>query len=62
MMRKKRISTRFNDRTIMVLNELSERMHVKVSVIIRGLVIKGIDEITDASGNLKIDEKQIQEE
>lgn len=62
MMRKKRISTRFNERTIMVLNELSERMHVKVSVIIRGLVIKGIDEITDASGNLKIDEKQIQEE
>ncbi|GAA6361003.1 hypothetical protein I160019C6_21000 [Bacteroides uniformis] len=45
----------------MILNELSEKTGVTVSVIVRSLVMKGIDEITDESGNLKIDERQIQE-
>lgn len=57
----RRMSIRFSERIWMILNELSEKTGVTVSVIVRSLVMKGIDEITDESGNLKIDERQIQE-
>jgi hypothetical protein len=60
-MKKKRISTRFDDRTLMLLEELSSKTKVRISVVIRSLVIKGLDEIIDEIGNLKIDEKQVQE-
>ncbi|WP_390437811.1 ribbon-helix-helix domain-containing protein [Bacteroides uniformis] len=60
-MASRRMSIRFNERIWMILNELSEKTGVTVSVIVRSLVMKGIDEITDESGNLKIDERQIQE-
>ena len=60
-MASRRMSIRFNERIWMILNELSEKTGVTVSVIVRSLVMKGIDEITDDSGNLKIDERQIQE-
>lgn len=61
-MKKKRISIRFDDRTLMLLEELSSKTKVRVSVVIRSLVIKGIDEIIDDTGNLKLNEKPIQEE
>ncbi len=61
-MKKKRISIRFDDRTLMLLEELSSKTKVRVSVVIRSLVIKGIDEIIDETGNLKLNEKPIQEE
>lgn len=57
-----RISIRFNERILMLLTEISEKTGVKMSVIIRSFVIKGIDEITDETGNLKFNEKPIQEE
>ena len=60
-MASRRMSIRFNERIWMILNELSEKTGVTVSVIVRSLVMKGIDEITDESGSLKIDERQIQE-
>ncbi|MDC1820816.1 ribbon-helix-helix domain-containing protein [Bacteroides uniformis] len=60
-MASRRMSIRFSERIWMILNELSEKTGVTVSVIVRSLVMKGIDEITDESGNLKIDERQIQE-
>ena len=60
-MASRRMSIRFSERIWMILNELSEKTGVPVSVIVRSLVMKGIDEITDESGNLKIDERQIQE-
>lgn len=59
-MRKKKRTVRFDERTWMILNEVSRRTNASMSVIIRSLVMKGIDEITDEAGNLKIDEKQIQ--
>lgn len=58
----KRISVRFDEHTMMVLNELSDKTGAKISVIIRSLVIKGIDEITDETGNLILDEEQVQTE
>lgn len=59
-MRKKKRTVRFDERTWMILNEISRKTNASISVIIRSLVMKGIDEITDETGNLKIDEKQIQ--
>lgn len=56
-----RISIRFNERTMMLLTEIATLTGSKMSVVVRSLVMKGIDEIMDESGILKIDEKQIQE-
>ena len=61
-MKKKRISIRFDDRTLMQLEELSNKTSVKVSVVVRSLVMKGINDIVDDAGNLKLDEKPIQEQ
>lgn len=62
IMANKRISIRFDEGTLMLLDELSSKTGAKISVIIRSLVMKGINEITDESGNLILDEKQIQTE
>lgn len=59
-MRKKKRTIRFDERTWMILNEVSKITGSSLSVIIRGLVMKGIDELTDEAGNLNINEKQIQ--
>ena len=61
-MKKKRISIRFDDRTLMLLEELSSKTGAKTSVVIRSLIMKGIIDIMDDTGNFKINEKQIQEE
>ena len=55
-----RRSVRFDERTWMLLNELSKKTGASISVIIRGMVIRGMDEIMDDSGNFKIDEKPVQ--
>ncbi|GFZ38972.1 hypothetical protein [Bacteroides nordii] len=55
-----RRSVRFDERTWMLLNELSKKTGASISVIIRGMVIRGMDEIMDDSGNFKINEKPIQ--
>lgn len=61
-MKKKRISIRFDDRTLMLLEELSGKTSAKVSVVVRSLVMKGLNDIVDDEGNLKLDEKPIQEQ
>lgn len=58
----KRRSVRFDERTWMILTELSAKTGASISVIIRSMIMRGLDGIIDESGNLKIDEKQIQEE
>lgn len=58
----KRQSVRFDERTWMILTELSTKTGASISVIIRSMIMRGLDGIIDESGNLKIDEKQIQEE
>ena len=55
-----RRSVRFDERTWMLLNELSKKTGASISVIIRGMVIRGMDEIMDDTGNFKIDEKPVQ--
>lgn len=61
-MNDKRKSIRFDDRTWMLLNELSRKTGANISVIIRSMVIRGLDKITDENGNLKINgQKPIQE-
>ena len=55
-----RRSVRFDERTWMLLNELSKKTGASISVIIRGMVIRGMDESMDDSGNFKINEKPIQ--
>lgn len=62
IMAKNRVTIRFSERTMMILNEIADKTGAKVSLIIRSLVIKGIEELTDESGNLKLNEKQIQKE
>lgn len=58
----KRRSVRFDERTWMILTELSTKTGASISVIIRSMIMRGLDGIIYESGNLKIDEKQIQEE
>ena len=50
---KRRLSVRFGEREMMQLRELTELTGSKISELIRMFVVKGLDEITDAEGNLK---------
>lgn len=47
---KKRISVRLDERTAMLLNELSNLTNTSTSIIIRGMVHRSIDELIDESG------------
>ena len=56
----KRRSVRFDEHTWMLLKEVSENMGVNMSVVIRSMVARSLREITDDSGNLILNEKQVQ--
>lgn len=51
---KKRISIRLDERSVMLLNELSKIAHTSTSIIIRGMVNRSLEELIDESGNWKI--------
>ena len=51
---KKRISIRLDERSAMLLNELSKITRTGTSIIIRGMVNRSIEELIDKSGNWKI--------
>lgn len=53
-MGKKMINVRFDERTVMLLDELSDVTKTSVSVIVRGMVHRSIEELIDESGNWKI--------
>lgn len=53
-MKGKRITVRLDDRTSMLLNELSEMTGTTVSVIIRGIVQSRVESLLDKAGNWKI--------
>ena len=53
-MRKKRITVRFDDRTMMLLNELSDMTKTNTSVIVREMVHRNIEDLIDKAGNWKI--------
>lgn len=56
-----RRSIRFDERTWMLLKELSDKTGSKVSVIIRGMVTRSIEALLDEVGNFKIDENKTKE-
>ena len=56
----KRRSVRFDEHTWMLLKEVSEKMGVNMSVVIRSMVARSLREITDDPGNLILNEKQVQ--
>ena len=56
----KRRSVRFDEHTWMLWKEVSEKMGVNMSVVIRSMVARSLREITDDSGNLILNEKQVQ--
>jgi len=47
----KKINVRFDERTVMLLNELSDITKTSISVIVRGMVYRSIEELIDKSGN-----------
>ena len=51
---KKRISIRLDERSAMLLNELSKITRTSTSIIIRGMVNRSIEDLIDKSGNWKI--------
>lgn len=48
------INVRFDERTVMLLNELSDITQTSISVIVRGMVYRSIEELIDKSGNWKL--------
>ena len=48
------INVRFDERTVMLLNELSDITKTSISVIVRGMVYRSIEELIDESGNWKL--------
>lgn len=55
---KKRLSVRLDERTAMLLAELSEITKTSSSVIIRSIMQRGINELIDESGNWKIQNEE----
>ena len=58
-MRRKRMSIRFDARTLMLIDEIATKTNTKRSVVIRTLIMKGINAILDDAGNITINEKPI---
>lgn len=47
------ISIRFDDRTLMLLNELARLTGSSLSLLVRALVMRSIDELVDDNGNIR---------
>ncbi len=60
-MKKNKRTIRLPDRICMLLDELSEQTGQSVSVVIRSLLMKSLEQLLDDAGNWKLDEKQIQQ-
>lgn len=60
-MGKKSKSIRFDDRTWMLLEELSGRTGTSISSIVRFMVNRNIDELLDKAGNWKPNENKKKE-
>ncbi len=61
-MKRRRISVRFDERTDMLLTELSAITGSKLSVIIRSIVQRGIEQLLDKAGNWKLNHEKQEEE
>lgn len=54
-MKNNRLMVRFDDNTFMKLREIARTTGNNYSVVVRSLVMRQLDELTDTSGNLKLD-------
>lgn len=54
----KRLSVRFDERSWMLLNELSNITGANISVIVRSMVNREIEGLIDKSGNWKMNGKE----
>ena len=54
----KSTSVRFDERTWMLLNELSKKTETPVSVIIRSIVLYSIENLLDKDGNFYFGEEK----
>lgn len=55
-MKRKIKSIRFDDRTWMLLQELSQKTQTSISVIVRSMVSHNIERLLDKAGNFKIND------
>lgn len=55
------INVRFDERTVMLLNELSDITKTSISVIVRGMVHRSIEELIDKSGNWSLQNEKNKE-
>lgn len=56
-MKTRHVNLRLDERTHMQLNEIADRLGVKLSSVIRTVLREGIDRITDKKGNILLNEK-----
>lgn len=56
-MKTRHVNLRLDERTHMQLNEIADRLGVKLSSVIRTVLREGIDRITDEKGNIQLNEK-----
>ena len=54
-MNEKRISLRIDDRTMMLLRDLSKKLNISVSKIVRVITTSSIEKLLDKDGNWKSD-------
>lgn len=52
-MNKKRISIRIDERTLLIISELSKKYEVNISCIARVLLINSIEQIINGNGYIK---------
>lgn len=51
-MKRNILAIRLDDRTKMILKEISEKRKVPISVVVRALLNRGIDQAIDSEGNI----------
>lgn len=54
----KTLIVRVDERTYMLLDEISQLKRIGMSVIVRTMLLKGLREIVDEKGNLKLEEDE----
>lgn len=55
-MKSKHVNLRIDERTHLQLNEIADRLGVRLSSVIRTVLRQGIDSVTDEKGNIELHE------
>lgn len=58
-MRKRLTFVRFDERTLMLINELARKMKENRSVVIRAMVMKSLNELLDDAGQLILRNEEV---